>query len=425
MEFIHYLHIPLYLFYLGLFCWLIYRWRFFESQGVDKRQLVSFLLLKVLAGIVLTLIYTYYYTDPAKADIHRYFRDGKIISNVLFVNPSAWLQIMTGIGMHSKEVYLYMLPTLYFTHHAGDLANNNQFIIRVISVCNYFSLYNIYINTLFFDLLSFIGLFLLFKSLKRFVTGLPQILYFLLFLIPSVIFWSSGLLKENILLFAIGLYLYSILRWCDDGKWKYLFGALVALCIMASIKLYIAGLLLLCSFVLPVPVSRNKKIIALAIGLALAWYFTGNNFCERIIDKRNNFVQLAITENAGSVVDNSITQPDCAHLFQLVPSTLVNSILRPFIWEGGKLFQRAFAIENTLLLALLVYLLFRYFKWPTGNKLRLAGFCFLFALLNYLVIGATVPVMGAIVHYRIISTVFMVMGVTLLLNKREVKTEQL
>src|SRR5687768_2383080 len=129
----------LYLFYLALFLLLITRWSFFTQTGISKRALVLFFLLKVTAGIALTLVYTYYYTDHTKADIYRYFNDSKIISSLLFQHPAIWLQVITGIGMNEPEVFRHLLTTLHFSHPETDIATNNSLIIRAISLFNFFS----------------------------------------------------------------------------------------------------------------------------------------------------------------------------------------------------------------------------------------------------------------------------------------------
>ena len=180
-------HTALYLLYFALFVWAIFKWKFFEIEGANKKHFAFFFLLKVAAGILLTLIYTYYYTDLAKADIYRYFNDSKVISSVLFVDPVAWLKIMTGCGIDEPEVFKYVLPTQYFSHPVNDIVTNNTFIIRLSVLLNYFSFSNIYINTLFLNFISFIGLTALFKELRTYFSQFQQILYVPLFLLPSVL----------------------------------------------------------------------------------------------------------------------------------------------------------------------------------------------------------------------------------------------
>ena len=142
------LYIPLYVLYSGLFIRLIFKWKFFDIDGVRKVHLAFFFLLKVIAGLCLTLVYTYYYTDQSKADIYRYFSDSKIISSVLFTDPIAWLKIMTGVGSFEPDTFKYLADTWHFTHPAGDFITSNAFLIRIVSLLNYISGYNIYIDTL-------------------------------------------------------------------------------------------------------------------------------------------------------------------------------------------------------------------------------------------------------------------------------------
>ncbi len=416
-------HSALYLLCFALFVWLIFKWRFFEIEGAHKKHFAFFFLLKVVAGISLTLIYTYYYTDQAKADIYRYFNDSKIISSVLFTNPLAWLKIMTGYGIDEPEVFKYVLPTQYFSHPGNDIVTNNTFIIRVNVLLNYLSFSNIYINTLFLNFISFIGLTALFKSLRSYFTEFQQILYVPLFLLPSVLFWSSGLLKESLLFTGMGVCFYAWLS-KGDNIFQSALLATIGILIVLLIKLQ-AGLLLVLFiavflFLRKRSTSALPRLGVLLIISAVGVYFIGNDVCRMLIEKRNEFVELALKENAGSYFDAQLIEPNIFNLIKLLPEAFINSILRPFIWDGGKAFQKIFAVENFFFLLLLILPL-RYFKFPKGEKLLLC-LCFLFfALANYMIIGITVPVMGAIVHYRVIAAPFLLLAVLLAVDLERLK----
>jgi hypothetical protein len=139
-----------------------------------------------------------------------------------------------------------------------------------------------------------------------------------------------------------------------------------------------------------------------------------------LIEKRNEFVELALKENAGSYFDAQLLEPSVTNLIKLIPEAFVSSVLRPFVWDGGKAFQKIFAVENLFFLLLLVVSL-RYFKFPKEEKLLLC-LCFLFfALANYITIGITVPVMGAIVHYRVIATPFLLLAILMAVDLGEIK----
>lgn len=399
-----------------MFLRFIYGCRLFKVEGVSPLHLAAFFLLKVLAGGLLTLIYTYYYTDTAKSDIYRYFNDSVVISKLLFQAPVHWAKIMLGIDMHNPETFSYLVHTHYFDHPGSDMATNNKLIIRLISLFNYLSYYNIYINTLLFNFVSVIGLVALLKALRQYFTGNVRWLYIPLFLLPSMVFWSSGLLKEQLLFAFIGFYIYVS---CNSA-YTILIRIVLSIIIIAAV-FYVKPSVAICLFVasafLPVPnLDSKKRLIGIAASIACLvaiaiitdWHY---DICNMFLSKRNEFVALAISEGAGSSLDNTIYDPGCGNLFALIPSALVNTMLRPFVWNGGSVFQLAFAIENLFFIGLLLYITVRYFCLPNGNGALFVLFCLSFAILNYLIIGLTVPIMGAVVHYRIIAAPFLLLAV--------------
>ena len=424
------LYIALYIFYTGVFLFGISKLKFFEMEATSKKLLSLFFLLKVVAGLLLTLVYTYYYTDTTKADIYRYFNDSKIISSILFSNPKVWLKIMSGLGINDADTFRHIAPTWYFSHPAADMVTSNSFFIRVLSVLNYFSFYNIYINTLLLNFIAFTGLVALYKTLRPYFDEFEQLLYLPVFLLPSVVFWSSGLLKESFLLTGIALYLYAWPGFNNLRLWKSMFFIPIALMIIGLTKIYVAVLLLSFSLFLPsrnsinaLPSAFRRRLLVFVAACLVVMNYYGQSFCEKIIEKRNEFTALVISEKAGSALDTKLLTPDCSNLISILPSSLVNSVLRPFIWAGGAIFQSIFAVENAMFILLMLVLLTFFFKWPDAKKLRLAVFCFLFAFFNYLIIGLTVPVMGAIVHYRVVAAPFLFIGVLLLLDLDKIKSK--
>ncbi|HWB64941.1 MAG TPA: hypothetical protein VG603_15595, partial [Chitinophagales bacterium] len=194
------LHTGLYFLYASAMVYLVGTWRFFRLPGISSLLVRGGFLLHVAAGVALTLIYTYYYTDRSKADIYRFFNDGRIISSVLFTNPVAWLKIITGIGYHDPDAWQYLARTLHFSHPEGDLVTSYSFFIRLVSVLNLLSFNNIFIDTLLLNFIAFTGLVLLYKAFQHYFADLPVALFIGVFLLPSVVFWGSGLLKEALVL---------------------------------------------------------------------------------------------------------------------------------------------------------------------------------------------------------------------------------
>lgn len=410
------LQAALYLLYLFLLCRIVLRSALFKDEHISPKVLTFFFLLKVAAGIGLTLLYTYYYTDPSKSDIYRYFNDSKVISNLLLTNPAAWFSAMTGFGLDDPEVFQHLMPTQYFSHPTGDLATQNSFIIRLISVFNFFSFSNIYVNTLFFSFLSFTGCYWLYRFYSRFTQSSPLLLVLPFFLLPSLLFWSSGLLKESLVFFALGLFL---LRTKQPLTYLDVLLKVISLLLLFSIKTFIGLFLLLANALLVLSGMRNRKyrmaasIIAGLLFIACAVIALEKGYCEVLIEKRMEFTQLAQQEQAGSLISDEAPPTDCIGLMQNAPSAVFNAIAQPINGTSRSAFHLLFALENLALLALFALLLF-HIKRPSSAVLFIVAFCFVFAFANYLLIGWTVPVVGAIVHYRVVATPFLLTGFILL-----------
>jgi hypothetical protein len=412
------LHSSLYIVYLLLLCLFIKGSRFFIDEHLKVRDITAFFLIKVIAGILLTLLYTYYYTDQSKSDIYRYFNDSKVISQLLFTEPKAWISAITGFELHNPEMFKHITDTQYFSHPENDIATDNSLIIRISSLFNFLSAYNIYINTLFFSFLSFSGCFMLYRFFKKFLSYKPEVLVIPFFLLPSLVFWSSGALKESLLYFSIGLLVYPLHK---PYSFKCFAMQLLALGILWNIKVHIVVFALSSAAVaLPFLIQNSRvKIFTIAVIALLftfgAYWATENKICETLIDKRNEFSELAIKENAGSSSDVQMLSGNCETVFEQIPKALTNSILRPFVWSSRNIFELGFALENLVLLTVLFYSL-KFRTKPSASSIAIAVSCFTFALINYLIIGVTVPIMGAVVHYRVIATPFLITGFIIIFN---------
>lgn len=418
------LHIALYILYLALFLWLISRLNFFTSTGIKRDNLWTFFSLKVAAGVGLTLVYTYYYTDQSKADIYRYFNDSKIISPLLWQHPKAWLSVMTGIGLNTPDNFQYIADTQYFSHPSQDTVTNNQLIIRIISICNYLSFSNIYINTLFFSFFSFVGLTGIYHALKKYFAEFPQALCLPLFLIPSVIFWGSGLLKEAPVFFFLGLLFYAF----TPRKWFsriLLIAASVSALAFIRPPLFIAlipaGAIYILIYALNAikkPVLKWTVFAALLVAYVFAFMVAEPRVISAVIQKRYEFMDLGLAENPGS---RFVTWTDAITPKMLYADAIVDGALRPFVWSASNKIELLFAVEQSLLWLLLLVMLLRYFHLPVKENRPLAAFALVFALVFYWMVGATVPIMGAIVHYRILATPFLVIGLLSFVNLKKFK----
>ena len=271
------------------------------------------------------------------------------------------------------------------------------------------------------------GSIALYRALQQFFDkNLGRILIIPIFLLPSVLFWSSGLLKETLVLFFLSMLLFTSLK-LFEMKNILVNLLLSALCLhfLYLSKPFIALSFLISSYLMgTIHFNGYIRIVAILVAtLAITWFFYAHNtfICDimaSIISKRNEFVSLGLKMKAGSLVDERILSASCLTPITLIPAGLYNMFMQPFIWSHG-LFEKIFGAENLLVLLLTVFTLYN-FRKPKRTQMQLAVFCFSFFTLNYILIGITVPIIGALIRYKIFGLLFYLVLLSCFINLHKI-----
>lgn len=406
----------LFIFYLILIFWLLGRLPLFRNSGLSIRGLSTLFSIKLVFSIALVLVYTYYYSDRGFADIYKYFDDGNVIYESIGVHPTAAAKVITGIGFNREDPQIHEI--LANTHHFdkredGYLESNHRLIIRCNVLLRFLSYGSIYIHALFFCFLSFIGLMALYRALKQFFEDKTGYLLIIpIFLLPSLLFWASGPLNESLITLFLGMLVFTSMKLLEM---KNIFVNLL-LTIVCLHFLYLSKPFIALSFIISFYVMATfhfrgyiRVITILIATLGIMWFCYAHNtficgIASSLIAKRNEFVALGLKMKAGSLVDDRVRNVSCLEPLKLIPMGFYDLFLQPFIWTKGA-FEKLFGAENLFVLLFSLVTLF-YFKKPQGPKLQLLAFCFSFFIVNYVLIGVTVPIIGALVRYKIFGLLF-------------------
>jgi hypothetical protein len=239
------------------------------------------------------------------------------------------------------------------------------------------------------------------------------------------------MLKETLLFFFLGILIQSSFKLLDfNSVFLNCFISVFSFIFIWQLKPFIALSFIASFYIMAVINSKGYwRIIAsliASIGFLFFLYSHHTFFCEiitSIISKRNEFITLGLQVNAGSLLEKSLFPIDCSQIWNLLPQAFLNTFYHPFILDtGGSLFEKLFAIENTLLLLCFVYLTFKV-QIPKGRKLQLFIFCISFSVMNYLIIGLSVPILGAIVRYKVIALPFLLVSLLTLVNLNKIKCD--
>lgn len=172
--------------YSILFIFLILKVKFFDGLSLSKSQLIGLFLLKIISGLTSYCIYTYYYPH---SDSYGYFQGSKNLFDQFFGHPT---NPIPGWNASFDDTFY----------------NNSRVIIYVNFLIQFLSFNNVFVHILFFCFISLIGLTAFYKAFYKHFPTKKSVLILGVYLVPSVLFWTSGIYKEAIAMFCIGFIIY-------------------------------------------------------------------------------------------------------------------------------------------------------------------------------------------------------------------------
>ena len=247
-------------FYVVLFVVIIYKSKIFRLPGLSSHHTVLLFLLKVFTGTALWSVFVSYY-PVSDADV--FFRDSKILYDSFYEHPSHFFKLFFGLGDVNPEVITSKMQ-IWNSSYSTFFIHDSRTMIRLNTLFRFFSLGHFYVHTVLMCFLSFTGLACLYRLFLPFLQNLKIVLVIACFLLPSVLFWSSAVLKEGPLFLGLGLLLYHTqcgLR--NNYSFKNSIGALTGIFILVLVKIYV--LIALCPALLAnfwIAFSNRKQIVA-------------------------------------------------------------------------------------------------------------------------------------------------------------------
>ncbi len=422
--------ISLTLAYTFIFLFIIGKYRFFALGGVPVSLTRWIFLLKIAAGITLGIIYTRYYTDRKTADIFKYFDDSGIIFNTLFTNPWDFFRMLTGIDSGNTDLQQYY-ERMTSWNNSDNIYNDNRNLIRLNTLLRFVSMGHYYVHTVFMCFISLCGLTGIYRVLNEEVKGKSWELTGAVFLLPSVIFWNSGMLKDGLMIFAFGILFYNFHLLITRG-WKTtrIIVILLTALWLSILKLYILlivlpGLVLLWFFkwkprLLPFTFSifTLAYLVYFTVIFNLKYVFHDYDFAHMIYRKQFNFLNLITVVRTGSVIDIPLLEGNAWSILKNTPHAFCTILFRPYIWEADSLFIVMAALENLLILFLaLLALVSIDLKQPIYKPLLAFSAWFVFLLFS--LTGLVTPVMGAFVRYKVPALPFLLLILIMIFSREK------
>lgn len=187
--------------------------------GLNKWELPLAFLFKSVVGVTFLFIYTEFYgTGSLTADAGAFMSESYTLNQVFYESPIDYIKFLTGIGDTSELRQQYLSQTFHWDVGGQSLLNDNKNILRIHSLIHFFSLNYETVHVFIMCTLSLVGTYQLVIGLRDLIKLKNSIIFWIIILIPSVIFWTSGMLKEPILFLGFSILFRGILDNISRGK---------------------------------------------------------------------------------------------------------------------------------------------------------------------------------------------------------------
>lgn len=417
-----------------------------EIENPAYKYFVRGLLAKITGGVLLCIVYTKYYNG---GDTTAYHNSSVSLYLLSFQYPAGFFRILLN-DLSWENYYLFSPKTGY----PGFYRDAQSFtVVRLTSLFQFFSFQSYLITTVLLATFCFHGVWRLYLLFCELYPGMERVFYYSILLVPSVIFWGSGVLKDSYTLTAGCWFTYSFYRVFIVRKKVFIniITAVLSAWLLIQIKPYILLALLPGAFIwLALHYTRQISDFASRLILApimisvvlLGGYLTISavqtnlkqySTFEKVIDKAVATQQdLKQEYYQGNSFDIGEFDNTLSGILAKFPAAFTAGLFRPFIWEAKNPVMVIAGLENAFMLGLTLFILFRigviaFIRAVAKNPLLF--FSLVFSIFFSFSVGLTTANFGALVRYKIpampfyISSILIVYNLYVRLPEQEAKKE--
>lgn len=414
---------PIYL--LGALAYGYYVTKKNVRHNPSYKYFIPGLVARIFGAIALGVVYYFYYGG---GDTTNYHHSAVAYSKFLFSNGEDFMVALFGDAAHH-----------YFSFEvAGDVYHiyrpNDQhafFVVRLLIPIVLMGFHSYFASAILTAVFTYGGLWKLYQTFIQEYPALRKEMAIACLFIPSCVFWGSGLMKDSFTLSAVGWFTYAFYNLFikKQRKPKFVIFLFIASLVILAIKPYIffallPGAILWMSNNIKARINHKfiKNLFApffFAVG-AIGGYFALQQMGDALGDYKLDSVldKAVITQKdmkadyyGGKTFDIGDFDASAGGIITKAPSAIFAGIFRPGIWDVRNAVMAVSSLENTYLLLLTLFLLFKlkffgFFKYIGQNSLIL--FSVMFSIFFAFSVGLTVANFGSLVRLRIPELPFFV-----------------
>lgn len=424
-----------------LICFFIIRAKAsnYKDQRIKMLYYRAF-YFKVICVLTFALLTELYFKG---GDTSLYYQAMQDLRAAIKDDPSNfWLSLTTQKLTWKSPLFDYF----YYDNYQYDITynymfNTANFFPPKLALIPSYLFFNSYLAIcMMFGFFALGGAIRLFKTFYYFYPQYYREIALACLFLPSVCYWSSGLLKDPICFGAVGYITYGFLNIFIRKRKIFISIILVALCglLLYYIKVYILLVLVMAILIWQFAefnkLIKNKTLrsifagmtftVSLVVAFLLMQYLTSTEAGQQYqLDKvmgkaeyqRDMYALIAKEQGHDSHFTIATSNP-----VLLVLGGVTATFYRPFIWEVNSPIVLLAVFESSIFLFLT---LFFFYKKGIGKFFRLCFseprilMCFVFAFVFAMAVGISSANFGALSRYKIPCMPFYLIMIILLYNK--------
>lgn len=402
---------------LILFIGVMIRNQFIKSDL--RKFFMPAVISKLIGSITIVFIYQFYYEG---GDTVHFFKDSTVITDALTSSPvNAYKILFVSSNENDPDINRFTRRLIFF-NDSGCLL-----LAKVAGIINLFTFSSFLPTSILMGLLGLTGMWAFFLVLVNIEPSLSKYFAISTLYMPTIFFWGSGLIKDTLVLGAMGWAFYSFYTMFFTFR-KPIVSTLIfvlGMYIMVTIKIYVAICLLPALFVWMI-LTYNYKIkstflktltkpllltVAVIGGIFATYKLTEN-------DQKYSFDQIIETSMitgtyiakvskivGGSFYDLGQIEYTFTGILKMIPAGINVTLFRPYLWEVRNPLMLISSLESTFFLALTIYIVFI----KTGffrtlfliNKTPFLIACFVFSLPFAFAVGISTLNFGTLARYKL------------------------
>ncbi len=390
-----------FLFYITLFVFIIYILSLKKTFALSFKETAFIFIIKISAGC----FYGYFFLHISQSDHDTWLYHNEALKQYALLKTDTLHFFLNDI-----------VPKGYKSNPWTSVFNSNDsfakdleivLLLKLLALFDLLSGGRYYVNVIFYNAIVFCGSYYLFKALRNKYPDKRKLWLLVIFCFPPLIFWTSGIRKDGLCFAIVCGLIYQIYASFEiKSSLKNIIFSLILLCLLFLFRNYTA--LSFVPVLIAYPLSvKNKKynllifvmVIAFcAIGFFLTTFLPESfNLPLKMAERQQTFLNLS---GKSYLHTNSLTGNISSYI-KVFFQALNHVFIRPYLNEAKGLLYIFSFCEVVFFFLLILGMIIK----PSTELRKKINDPFILSLiiiafLNYIIIGYTVPFLGAIVRYK-------------------------